>query len=464
MGRLHKRPRHVDDGTLESVEVKYEAGPSRYAVPQMNGNVCECNSKEDGWVCAPCKELQNTEANTSGAHLCFGKDCEAQLDEDKERRRICLWCDKPTVPGRSSMEMRARMDQRMPYIRGQIGAKYQSTPEEEMETRLKQQRMSRRDLRGDEAVLDDKRADVPQFVRHLDTVNYERFMCHDIAPSGMQIFESKRGRWTYGREFLLKFDTLCKTWPEPENVRVLTKVDGQVHCTTDRETCDPQVARPCGLSRDPDVPQGELHGHLEDSALARSGSFSARRRHSEDADSTSHTKRPRASDSRATGRIATEMPAGSPALILASDDLAVAQPPQGVEAKVMSEMSNAEAAAKSPGGKAGCPPVRFWDAGARTNPDLIMCTDERASPDLEVGGEPDASVLGKGEVVDEDAEIVVVGKLGPPGEATDGSEVEDDGWCVVDAKPTPSRILRSIPQILHRIQKSRSTTSMLGLA
>src|SRR5262249_47806338 len=58
------------------------------------GDFCVCTVK-DGWLCATCKNQQNSEART--ITTCAGEGCNNPLDDGKESRRICLWCDLPLI-------------------------------------------------------------------------------------------------------------------------------------------------------------------------------------------------------------------------------------------------------------------------------------------------------------------------------------------------------------------------------
>jgi hypothetical protein len=75
--------------------------------------------------------------------------------------------------------------------------------------RLKERTMSRREMRGDDAVRGDLDADVPQLVRHLDTMNYKNYMADSAAPSPETVFASKTGYWRYSRAFLLAMRPRC---------------------------------------------------------------------------------------------------------------------------------------------------------------------------------------------------------------------------------------------------------------
>jgi hypothetical protein len=82
--------------------------------------------------------------------------------------------------------------------------------EEYNRKRLKSLRMSRRELRGDCPVEGDPEADLPQFVRHLDTINYRSYMPDFDAPSGDAVYHSKRNHWQYSRTFLLSLGRRCE--------------------------------------------------------------------------------------------------------------------------------------------------------------------------------------------------------------------------------------------------------------
>ena len=170
---------------------------------------CTCTLKDDGWLCLECKDRQNWEAISSGETICHGKNCGAELDPDKERRRICLWCDR-ALPMQIGGTTRHHWNQKMVEARARNAASRQADLEEYNRRRLRLMRMSRREMRGDEAVKGDPDADIPQFVRHLDTINYRSFMGESAAPTGDSVYDSKRGYWRYGMEFVLKIGARCK--------------------------------------------------------------------------------------------------------------------------------------------------------------------------------------------------------------------------------------------------------------
>ncbi|KAL2421835.1 hypothetical protein ABEF95_008399 [Exophiala dermatitidis] len=109
----------------------------------------------------------------------------------------------------------------MVEARARNAASRQADLEEYNKRRLKLMRMSRREMRGDEAVKDDPDADLPQFVRHLDTLNYRSYMSDRAAPSGDAIYDSKRGYWRYTREFLLEMGNRirCARLPPPPQIK-----------------------------------------------------------------------------------------------------------------------------------------------------------------------------------------------------------------------------------------------------
>ncbi|KIW46842.1 uncharacterized protein PV06_02474 [Exophiala oligosperma] len=185
---------------------------------------CTCTLKDDGWLCLNCKDLQNWEAISSGDTDCHGLQCGGKLDADKERRRICLWCDK-ALPRQIGGTTRHHWNQKMIEARARNAASRQADLEEYNRRRQKLLRMSRRELRGDEAVKDDPDADLPQFVRHLDTVNYRAYLSETAAPSGDSVYDSKRGYWRYNKEFLLKIRLRCQQLPKPSQLSVLNQTD-----------------------------------------------------------------------------------------------------------------------------------------------------------------------------------------------------------------------------------------------
>lgn len=189
--------------------------------------------------------MQNIEATSDGFKLCFGEDCSAVLEEDKDRRRICLWCDRPVLRFRASVESKRAFDQKMQDARAKRGLSI----EERTQKQQKLYKMSRRELRGDEAVAQDPLADVPQFVRHLDTVNYQRFMRREHTPSGDRVYRSKMGKWVYDQKFLLEIGRRCRRLLKRDDVRNLTKGDGGQLERTNLEKSE-QRSKRRGLKQD----------------------------------------------------------------------------------------------------------------------------------------------------------------------------------------------------------------------
>ena len=222
-GTPHKRMRFISEIELGTSE--------RYTFAPGTGDFCACTNKGNGWICIPCKKIQNAEAKSSGFRQCFGEGCSELLEDDKDRRRICLWCDKPMLPGRASVESRLAFDQKMMDVR----ARRPASDEESTRKRQKLLRISRRELRGEFAVGKDSESDTPEFIRHLDTVNYERFMKRKVTPSGERIYQSKMGRWTYDREFLLNFRMWCHKIPIPSHLGAITAGDDEFRGMTNQE-------------------------------------------------------------------------------------------------------------------------------------------------------------------------------------------------------------------------------------
>ncbi|EXJ86013.1 hypothetical protein A1O1_06382 [Capronia coronata CBS 617.96] len=215
---------------------------------------CTCTLKDDGWLCLECKDLQNWEAMSSAVTVCHGKDCREPLDDEKERRRICLWCNK-ALPRQIGGTTRYHWNQKMIEAKARNAASRQADLEEYNRRRLKLTRMSRRELRGDEAVKDDPDADVPQFVRHLDTLNYRSYMTEAAAPSGDSVYNSKRGYWRYSTNFLLEMRSRCTHVPVPAKMRAFTPEDqgALTFARTNGEFLDGLISfSTSGLSMSPD--------------------------------------------------------------------------------------------------------------------------------------------------------------------------------------------------------------------
>ncbi|OAP60790.1 hypothetical protein AYL99_05792 [Fonsecaea erecta] len=187
---------------------------------------CVCTLKEHGLLCIECKDAQNWEAISSADTQCHGQDCTETLDEDdKDRRRICLWCDK-ALPRQIGGTTRYYWNQKLIEARARNAASRQADIEEYNRKRLKLMRMSRREMRGDDAVEGDPDADLPQFVRHLDTINYRSYMSQSAAPSGDAVYGSKRGYWRYSREFLLEMRRRCRRVPVPKQLDTSDNIEG----------------------------------------------------------------------------------------------------------------------------------------------------------------------------------------------------------------------------------------------
>lgn len=171
---------------------------------------CNCTLKKNGWLCLECKDAQNYEATSNDRLKCYGLGCVNMVGADHERRRICLWCDK-VLPGHLGSASRQVWNQKIIEARTRNALSRQADMEEYNRKRLKMMRMSRRELRGDAAVVNDPDADVPQYVRHLDScANYRNFMNENSAPDGDTVYASKRGYWRYHRLFLIQVGRRCR--------------------------------------------------------------------------------------------------------------------------------------------------------------------------------------------------------------------------------------------------------------
>lgn len=174
-----------------------------YDATESTRDYCVCTLKSDGHICPDCKDFQNWEAIAHGDAECHGLNCKEPLGDDKERRRICLWCDK-ALPRQIGGTTRHHWNRRIVEARARTITSRQADIEEYNRKRLLLMRMSRREMRGDDAVQDDAEADAPQFVRHLDTMNYRAYMNEAAAPTPEAVYDSKRGFWRYNPGFMLK--------------------------------------------------------------------------------------------------------------------------------------------------------------------------------------------------------------------------------------------------------------------
>lgn len=218
--KSHRHPLHAPKDVSSKTQWYDPGGSTR--------ECCTCTLKVDGTLCLECKDRQNWEAISSAEIQCHGLNCTNPLEEDKERRRICLWCDK-ALPRQIGGTTRHHWNQKMIDARARNAASRQADLEEYNRKRFKSMTMSRREMRGDEAVRDDPDADLPQFVRHLDTINYQTYMGAGLTPSGEAVYHSKRGYWTYSQKFLLFLGRFCHTIPLPN-------IDPTVGCLKENAT------------------------------------------------------------------------------------------------------------------------------------------------------------------------------------------------------------------------------------
>jgi hypothetical protein len=196
--------------------------------------LCECTGK-DGWVCNDCKEKQNTSMRVNGSDVCFGQDCEMKLEDDKDRRKICLWCDNPVPRGRPSIRSSLAFDQKLMMDakefliyteereREPCLTKAQAEYYENNVHRPSPMLLSRRDMRGNHAVKDDPDADVQQYLRNLEVFNYQQFAWE--RPSGDEIYDSKLGKWRYSSDFLRCFMKRCTKHRDVAFLKTVTSLD-----------------------------------------------------------------------------------------------------------------------------------------------------------------------------------------------------------------------------------------------
>ena len=194
-------------------------------------SLCICTSK-DGWLCNDCKEKQNTSMRVDGSDVCFGQYCETKLVDDRDRRKICLWCDKPAPRGRPNMKYSQAFDDKlmvdakefMWYI-NEWGS-YSQGADIEHQNKMRSSGpmlMSRRDLRGNHAVKDDPDADVEQYLLNPDKINYQHFCL--AQPSQDEISGSRHCEWKYNSDFLRCFMKICTKHSDAAFLRTATYID-----------------------------------------------------------------------------------------------------------------------------------------------------------------------------------------------------------------------------------------------
>lgn len=231
-GNRHQRQKLTDD-----CECHYDAETGKSDSLQDIVEVtktCECTNKKDGWVCLECKHLQN---KVWFSDTCFGQGCSNTLDSVAERRKICMWCDKP-LPITATRENPHIYKQKVIDAMAQEAASRQANVEAHALTRQKRLRMTRRELRGDEAVVGNIAADVPDLVRHLDTVNYALLVGYLRSPTSEQVYNSKLGKWQYNREFLLQFRSRCLPVHVSPGVKAATRNEWRTGERTNQELFD----------------------------------------------------------------------------------------------------------------------------------------------------------------------------------------------------------------------------------
>jgi hypothetical protein len=205
----------------------YKADPSRSSEQNTSYSVCRCTLKSDGWLCIECKDRQNYEAVSSERLTCHGSACSKFVGPDYEGRRICIWCNL-SLPRHVGHAARTAWTQKIIEARQRNALSRQADVFEYQVKRRKMMRMSRREMRGDVAVEGDADADSPQFIRHLDSCcNYRNHMREHAAPSGHDVYASKRGYWRYSTPFLVEIGKRCTRSKQQKQYRYLKGVTSQ---------------------------------------------------------------------------------------------------------------------------------------------------------------------------------------------------------------------------------------------
>ena len=255
-GIRHKQQKITDD-----CECHHDTGQEKPETKQDLIEVtktCECTNTKDGWVCLECKHLQNVVWRDG---LCFGEGCTNPLDEAAERRKICMWCDKP-LPITATRENPHVYKQKVVDALAREAAIRQADAEAHAQRRQKRLKMTRRELRGSEGIFDD----IPQFVRSLDTVNYTQLIGHDhVVPTSQQVYLSKQGKWEYNIGFLLTFRNYCTAIPVPPSVREATKHNKVPRERTNQEVYEETQRRKrklIGRSSSPNAQSEDFKGHV----------------------------------------------------------------------------------------------------------------------------------------------------------------------------------------------------------
>lgn len=196
-----------------------EKGGHKFA--RENGRICICTS-QDGWLCNDCKENQNDGVRLDGLNMCFGQDCEMELEDDKDRRKICLWCDNPLPRGRVSMQSRLAFDQKLMMMGASeraVGLPADTHVTEYPRISYNSIPLSRRAIRGNHAVKDDPDADVPQYLPTL-SLHFGRDQPRTIETCGTKV-----GKWKYDSDFLRCFMTRCTKHKDAISLRNATFLD-----------------------------------------------------------------------------------------------------------------------------------------------------------------------------------------------------------------------------------------------
>lgn len=213
-GSRHKRQKTTDDCICHQGAQTEKPETNESLVEATK--TCECTNTKDGWVCLECKRLQNSGWRDG---TCAGEGCSNPLDEASERRKICMWCDKP-LPITATRDNPHVYKQKVVDAMAREAAKRQADLEAHAQRRQRRLKMTRRELRGSTGAVDN----VPEFVRSLDTVNYTQLIEYEhLVPTSQQVYNSKQGKWQYDVGFLLAFQTYCTTVPVSRSVKEATR-------------------------------------------------------------------------------------------------------------------------------------------------------------------------------------------------------------------------------------------------
>jgi hypothetical protein len=218
---------------------RHVTGPSpeftlSYNFAPGSGDFCVCTVK-DGFLCTTCKNEQNLEAKN--AIRCAGQGCNNFVEEDKESRRICLWCDLPLLKSKHRSENR---DPRKEYNFGYVfeGKIVEDKPMDRIASWTRRQETRERRPRDDVFSLtrsrftDFERRRIErllnpdetgaQYVRHLAEIDYKAFGAR--RPHRKRVMDSMKGIFKYDLDFLMQFEHICTKEPSEDWWMWMTRI------------------------------------------------------------------------------------------------------------------------------------------------------------------------------------------------------------------------------------------------